>query len=104
MPSSDICNCPTPAGTCPNFYRFVGNDPGQPAHPNRGYNPNYRTISANFQAWANMLIPADTAPTRAVASVEAPGVQFNAAAPCGVKAQEPQLFAVGPRPYTRSAN
>ena len=29
-PSTDTYNCPVPAGPCPNMYRFVGNDPGQP--------------------------------------------------------------------------
>jgi hypothetical protein len=104
MPSAEIFNCPTPAQTCPNVYRFVGNDPGQPGRPNLNYNPNYRTISANFQAWPNMLVPADTAPTRAVASVEGPGMQFSATSPCGVKQQQPQLFAVGPAPYTRATS
>ena len=103
MPSTDIFNCPVPAGTCPNVYRFVGNDPGQPAHPNLNYDPNYRTISANFEAWPNMLVPADTAPTRIVTGLEGPGVQFTSASPCGIKALEPQLFAVGPDPYVSTA-
>ena len=103
MPSADIFNCPVPAGTCPNVYRFVGNDPGQPGAPNLNYNPNYRTISANFEAWPNMLVPADTAPTRTVTSIEGPGVQFTSLAPCGVKNAQPQLFSVGPDPYTRAA-
>ena len=29
-PSTGTYNCPVPAGPCPNMYRFVGNDPGQP--------------------------------------------------------------------------
>jgi hypothetical protein len=103
MPSADIFNCPSPAGTCPNVYRFVGNDPGQPAQPNPNFDPNYRTISANFQAWPNMLIPADTAPTRVVTGLEGPGVQFNSTSPCGLKVPEPQIFAVTPRPYTNAA-
>ena len=44
----------------------------------------------------------DTAPTRVVASVEGPGVQFSATSPCGVKQLQPELFAVGPAPYTKS--
>jgi len=102
MPSAEIFNCPTPAQTCPNVYRFVGNDPGQPGRPNLNYNPSYRTISANFQAWPNMLVPADTAPTRVVTSVEAPGAQFTAVSPCGIKQLQPQLFAVSPAPYSRA--
>ncbi len=31
-PSTGTFNCPLPAGPCPNMYRFVGNDPGQPGH------------------------------------------------------------------------
>jgi hypothetical protein len=103
MPSSETFNCPTPAKTCANTYRFVGNDPGQPAHPNLNYDPNYRTMAANFQAWPNMLVPADIAPWRIVSTVEGPSVQFSATSPCGVKDSEPLLFAVSPAPYTRSA-
>ncbi len=44
-PSTDTYNCPVPAGPCPNMYRFVGNDPGQPGALNPDYNsevPNHR--------------------------------------------------------------
>ena len=102
MPSSDIFNCLTPAGTCPNVYRFVGNDPGQPGHPNLNYDPNYRTIAANFEAWPNMLVPADTAPTRIVTGLEGPGLQFSSTSPCGVSMVEPQIFAIGQKPYTKA--
>jgi len=101
MPSADIFNCPTPAQVCPNVYRFVGNDPGQPAHPNLNYDPNYRTISANFEAWPNMLVPADTAPTRIATGLEGPGVQFSSTSPCGIKVPEPQLFSID-QPVIRS--
>ena len=40
-PSTATYNCPVPAGPCPNMYRFIGNDPGQPGHPNADYNPRY---------------------------------------------------------------
>ena len=29
-PRQSTYNCPLPAGPCPNMYKFVGNDPGQP--------------------------------------------------------------------------
>jgi len=103
MPSADVFNCPTPAQMCPNVYRFVGNDPGQPGSPNLNHNPNYRTISATFEAWPNMLIPADTAPTRATTGLLAPGAQFSSIAPCGVKDFEPQLFSIGPNPFVNAA-
>jgi hypothetical protein len=104
MPSADIFNCPVPAGTCPNVYRFVGNDPGQPGSPNLNFDHNYRTISANFEAWPNMLVPADTAPTRTVSSIEGPGVQFTSLSLCAVKDQQPNIFAIGPDPYTSATN
>jgi hypothetical protein len=104
MPSADIFNCPVPAGTCNNVYRFVGNDPGQPGSPNLNYDHNYRTISANFEAWPNMLIPADTAPTRTTSSIEGPGIQFSNTSPCTVKDLQPQIFSIGPDPYTSAAS
>jgi hypothetical protein len=103
MPSSELFNCPTPAGSCPNVYRIVGNDPGQPNAANPNYNPAYRTITANFQAWPNMLTAVDTAPTHQVPTLEGPGVQFTYTSPCGLPAQDPQLFAVN-KPYTKVAS
>ncbi len=100
MPSADIFNCSQPAGTCPNVYRFVGNDPGQPGAPNLNYNLNYRTIAANFEAWSNIMIPADVAPTRVVPSLEGPNAQFTSVSPCATSNTAPILFAVSPRPYT----
>ena len=54
-PSTSTYNCPVPAGPCPNMYRFVGNDPGQPGALNPDYNPRFRTIATNFQALAGSL-------------------------------------------------
>ena len=97
-PSSDITNCFTPSGVCPNVYRFVGNDPGQPGKPNTNYQPGYRTISANFQAWPGNFVPADTAPTMAAASIQAPGAQFSNLAQCKAASTQPVLMAVD-NPY-----
>ena len=99
-PSSDINNCPTPSGVCPNVYRFVGNDPGQPGKPNLNYQPGYRTISANFQAWPGNFVPADTAPTMAAASIQAPGAQFSNLAVCKAASTQPLLLAVD-NPYVK---
>ena len=41
LPSTSTFNCPFPNQTCPGVYRFLANDPGQPGHPNPGYNPAY---------------------------------------------------------------
>ena len=72
-PSTGTYNCPVPAGPCPNMYRFVGNDPGQPGALNPDYNPRFRTISTNFQGWPGLYTVTDTAPTQAASTVLAPG-------------------------------
>ena len=50
LPSTNRINCPTPSGVCANLYRFVGNDPGVPGRLNLNYNPQFRTIAAEFEA------------------------------------------------------
>ena len=102
MPSSDMTMCPVPAGACPNVYRFVGNDPGQPGAPNVNWNPAYRTIAANFSAWPGIVTPADTAPTKAVMSLEGPGAQFSVGVVCAPKLTTPQLMAVN-KPYIKTS-
>jgi hypothetical protein len=107
MPSTDVADCATPAGTCQNTYRFVGNDPGTIDHPNVNYNPQFQTITANFQALPGVFTPADTAPIRSALAFINSGQKFSAAADCGVgstsatPAATPQLFSVN-RPYTDS--
>jgi hypothetical protein len=99
MPSTDVANCATPTGICQNVYRFVGNDPGTIDHPNANYNPQFQTITANFQAMPGVFTPADTAPTRSALAFLNGGQKFSAAAQCGVAATAPQLYSVN-RPYT----
>jgi hypothetical protein len=73
-PSTSTYNCPLPAGPCPGMYRFVGNDPGQaPNNANPNYNPRFRTIATNFQAWPGLFTVTDTAPTQVASVVLAPG-------------------------------
>ncbi len=98
LPSTDTINCPSPSGICANVYRLVGNDPGQPGRFNPNYNPQYRTISANFEVWSGIIIAADLAPTQMGVSIQAPGSQFNNAAQCKLDNATPQLFAVS-QPY-----
>ncbi|MEP7179866.1 MAG: hypothetical protein ABI775_12300, partial [Pseudonocardiales bacterium] len=71
-PSTDTYNCPVPAGPCPNMYRFVGNDPGQPGALNADYNPRFRTIATNFQGWPGLYTVTDEAPTQVAATALAP--------------------------------
>ncbi|WP_088318118.1 SdrD B-like domain-containing protein [Kineosporia sp. R_H_3] len=105
-PSTSSYNCPLPAGPCPGMYRFVGNDPGQPDRANANYDPRFRTIATNFQAWPGLYTVTDTAPTMVANQILTPGsttptqpncdvvttdIPATATAP-GVRAT-PQLFA-----------
>ena len=99
-PSTDTFNCPVPAGPCPNMYRFTGNDPGQPSAPNADYNPRYRTISTNFQAWPGLYTVTDTAPTQVATTALTPGSEAVNQTQCDLGDSWPQLFAVD-RPYVR---
>jgi hypothetical protein len=99
LPSTGTINCPSPSGICANVYRLVGNDPGQPGRFNDNYNPQYRTISANFEVWPGIIIAADLAPTQMAVFIQAPGSQFNNVAQCRLDNAAPQLFAVSPQPY-----
>lgn len=93
-PSTSSYNCPLPAGPCAGMYRFVGNDPGQPGAPNPGYNPRYRTIATNFQAWPGLFTVTDTAPTQTGAVVIAPGTATPVPVNCAVSNATPEVFAV----------
>lgn len=99
MPSTSSYNCPLPAGPCASVYRLVGNDPGQPGKLNPTYDPQYRTISASFEIWPGLIIPADLAPTRIGSIITiGQGSQFNAPSICALADVTPQLFAVN-KPY-----
>ena len=103
LPSTNRINCPTPSGVCANLYRFVGNDPGIPGRLNPNYNPQFRTIAAEFEAMPGLIIPADTAPTQVGVVVQLPGSQQNQAVSCtlnpaGSPATTPELFTVS-EPY-----
>jgi hypothetical protein len=102
-PSTSTYNCPLPAGPCANMYRFVGNDPGQPDHLNRNYNPRFRTIATNFQAWPGLYTVTDTAPTMVSAQALAPGSTQVGPVNCAPAGDTPQLFAVS-KPFLRSTD
>jgi hypothetical protein len=85
------------------MYRFVGNDPGQPGHFNHNYNPRFRTIATNFQAWPGLFTTTDTAPTQVAAVGIAPGSTQVGPVNCDPAGDTPQLFAVS-RPYLRSTD
>jgi hypothetical protein len=103
LPSVSTYNCPLPAGPCPNMYRFVGNDPGQPGHLNPDYNPQYRTIAAIFQVWPGITLPVDVAPTTVAVAVEGAPTQNLHPAQCLLDSTTPQLFSVS-KPYVRTAD
>ncbi|HEY3439085.1 MAG TPA: hypothetical protein VGK35_15465 [Actinotalea sp.] len=99
-PSTSTYNCPVPAGPCPNMYRFVGNDPGQPGALNADYNPRFRTIATNFQAWPGLFTVTDTAPTQVATTALAPDTTTANPTVCDLGPTSPQVLAVD-RPYVR---
>ena len=79
------------------MYRFVGNDPGQPGALNSDYNPRFRTIATNFQAWPGQFTVTDEAPTQVAATALAPGHHHGRTRPSATSAaQLPQLLRGGP--------
>ncbi|MBE2225275.1 MAG: hypothetical protein IAF02_27305, partial [Anaerolineae bacterium] len=94
LPSTTTFNAPSPSGIYANMYRLVGNDPGQPGRLNPEYNPQYRTISANFEVFPGTGIIADLAPTQVAVSIQSPGTQFNHVALCKLADTTPEFFAV----------
>lgn len=99
-PSTGTFNCPVPAGPCPNMYRFVGNDPGQPGALNADYNPRFRTIATNFQAWPGLYTVTDEAPTQVATTVLLPDTTTANPTVCYLGPDSPQLLAVD-KPYLR---
>jgi hypothetical protein len=89
----------------------VGNDPGTPGHWNPNYTPQYRTISAEFEAFAGLTIPADLAPTPVAVAVQIPGLQTVQPVACTLNdptgatpATNPEFFAIDePYMYTNDA-
>ncbi|MEP7135950.1 MAG: SdrD B-like domain-containing protein [Chloroflexota bacterium] len=102
LPSTNRISCPTPSGVCANLYRFEGNDPGVPGHWNANYTPQYRSISAEFEAFAGLTIPADLAPTTVAVAVQIPGSQTLSPVSCTLDAAQPQLLAVS-KPYANAS-
>ena len=98
VPSTSTYNCPLPAGPCPNVYRVVGNDPGQPSARNLDYHSEFDTISANFQAWPGLMLPVDTANTAVGTQVQSPGSNVTKPVQCLIAGTTPQLYAVS-APY-----
>jgi hypothetical protein len=60
LPSTETYNCPIPQGPCPGMYVVVVNDPGDKAHPNPTYNPNYLTASFAWDVWPGQADQLDT--------------------------------------------
>ena len=106
LPSTSSYNCPLPAGPCPGIYRFLANDPGQPHHPNPGYNPGYRTIGAFFEVWPGVSLPADLAPVPSAMGTGIAGTQSTHPAACLLNdpaqpeaPKVPELFSID-TPYS----
>ena len=106
-PSTSSYNCPLPAGPCPGMYYFKGNDPGQPGRPNKAYNPRFRTIGTDFQAWPGLFTVTDTAPTQTSAIAITPDGAIANPVACDVNAgvtdatkTTPDIYAVD-QPYLK---
>ena len=102
LPSTNRINCPTPSGVCANLYRFVGNDPGIPGRLNPNYNPQFRTIAAEFEALPGIIVPADNAPTQVGVTIQLPGSQQTQSVSCalnlpGTAPTTPELAGYGHR-------
>jgi hypothetical protein len=54
LPSTETFNCPIPQGPCPGMYVVVVDDPGDKAHPNANFNPNYLTASFAWDVWPGL--------------------------------------------------
>ncbi|MCW2768130.1 MAG: pectin esterase [Nocardioides sp.] len=102
MPSTNHISCPTPSGVCTNMYRFVANDPGIPGRLNPNYNPRYRTIATEFEAFAGLTIPTDLAPTQVGVNVESPTTGVSQPVTCPLGGATPQLLAVS-QPYVNGS-
>ena len=102
LPSTNHISCPTPSGVCANMYRFVANDPGIPGHLNPNFNPRYRTIATEFEAFPGLNIPTDLAPTQVGLTIESPATGFPQDVTCTLDSATPQLFAVS-KPYVQGS-
>lgn len=98
LPSTNRISCPTPSGVCGNLYRYVGNDPGVPGRLNLNFNPQYRTIAAEFEVLPGLIVPADLAATQVGVSVQLPGVQTTSPVMCKLDDATPEIYRVD-RPY-----
>jgi uncharacterized repeat protein (TIGR01451 family) len=82
---------------CANVFRFVGNDPGVPGRLNLNWNPQFRTIAADFEAIPGLIVPSDLAPTQVGIATE--GIFGNVTTLAPVRCdldplRQPQLHAV----------
>jgi hypothetical protein len=96
LPSGIAANCPTPSGICPNVYKVVINDPGDPGNPTPNFNPNYQTLTFQFDVWPGKTTYADVATFPITAFTEFPNGQFNQPAVCIVPDTTPEVWVFDP--------
>ena len=94
LPSTYVADCPIPSGVCPAVYKFVGNDPGDIDNPNPNYNPNYQTITFQFDVWPGKTTFADVALFPITAFNAFPNGQFNQPAVCTLPNSQPKVYSV----------
>ena len=98
LPSTGSYNCPVPAGPCPGMYTTVGNYPGTLADPEPQFNPNYATLSLNWDIWPALTTYADVATLPTTGFVQFPGTQFETPPVCNVASTTPDVQSVS-QPY-----
>ncbi len=98
LPSTGTYNCALPAGPCPGMYQVVGNDPGTPASPNAGWNPNYGTLKLTFDVWPGLTTYADVAILPITGFVQGVNSQFETPPQCTIPEATPDIQSVS-QPY-----
>ncbi|MCB8944474.1 MAG: pectin esterase [Ardenticatenaceae bacterium] len=93
VPSTYSANCPIPAGVCPAIYKVIVNDPGDPGNPTPNFNPNYQTLTFQFDVWPGKTTYADVATFAITTLNETPG-GYNQPAQCGLPDDAPEIHFV----------
>jgi hypothetical protein len=91
LPSTETFNCPIPQGPCPGMYIFVINDPGDKAHPNPTYNPDFQTDRVSDAIFPGQTTQLDTP----VLPISGNG--------CQLPVNTPELLQVS-KPYVRTSD
>ena len=97
-PSRNNANAPSASAIMSAVWCMRGNDAGTPGFPSSTPpKPNYRSITACFEALPGRIIPVDLAPVTISSPVALPDGDIIQA-PCDLPQTKPELFNVFPEP------